>query len=181
MLGLTLVCSTVFADMMIDTPTLGGDKARIDLDITKAQADKLVGVMAGSETLDFESLNEAIPFLQFCRQFNMGILATAALGRLFRFAPGDSMRLFSIASQWDDITLARAALLEYYQLTKKQLVEGFSHQDLGDCTTPYLLGLITVLNNCGRYAEYGDHGQACSIKVDVWQGCVRSFAPKRSV
>jgi hypothetical protein len=179
MLGLTLTCSAVFADMMTDTPKLGGDKERIELDITKAQADKLVGVMAGSETLEFVTLDEVTHFLKLCRQFSMTILATAALGRLFKFAPGNPMRLFSIASQWDDITLAKAALLEYDKLSRKQLTEGFPHKDLGDCTTPYLLGLIDVLNRCMRHAEPHDFGRPESINVDVWKRSVRSFAPKR--
>lgn len=70
------------------------------------------------------------------------------------------MRIFAIASQYDNVALARTALaspIVWSAGDKKFYLDNtFKLSELGDCSVPYLLALTECVYGCGLMSERGE-------------------------
>jgi hypothetical protein len=91
------------------------------------------------------------------------------------------MRIFAIASQYDNVPLARMALASapiVWSARDKNfyLDDTFKLSELGDCSVPYLLALTECVYGCGLMSQRGKTPTAPATVI--WEFEAAHFLPK---
>lgn len=102
--------STVFCDMSSDTPKLDTASNKIDFPASHGDTELLLSAMRQLQTIKVDDWPTAQRLLKVCRQFDfalVGDIIASQLGQLVDQAP---LQIFAIASQYDNLALAKMAL-----------------------------------------------------------------------
>jgi hypothetical protein len=102
---------------MLSLPrTLEDSPPKIDFPATLAETEILVRIMHQG---NFRSVRALEPWstieklLELCRRFDFAVIRQCVSSQLAPYVTMEPLKVFAIASQYDNIALARLALLEY--------------------------------------------------------------------
>jgi hypothetical protein len=162
---------------MLSLPrTLEGSPPKIDFPATLAETEILVRIMRQG---NFRSVRALEPWstiekmLDLCRQFDFAVIRQCISSQLAPYATMEPLKVFAIASQYDNIALARLALSKYRQ-PAGGAKSAFPLSELKQCTKTYLIALVRTVYTCQRDAEN-------SIPYAHWRDAVLSFEPEVEV
>lgn len=168
--------STVFCDMLTDMPKLETPSNKIDFPVPFEDTELLLGAMRKSSTIKLGikagDWFAAQRLLTICRQFDFAFVGGIIASQLTPMVSLAPLEIFSIASQYNNIALARAALASYYNVWINNPRDPFniSLPVLGECSVPYLLGFIDCIFFCRREGNL--------ITEEAWKSKASSFMPK---
>lgn len=183
---------------MLSLPGIPGDaneSNKIDFPASYSDTVLLVGAMRKSSTIKVKDWTTAQRLLKICRQYDFAFVGSSIASQLGPFVKEAPMRIFAIASQYDNVALARIALgsspIVWKERNKQFYVDNtFKLSELGDCSVPYLLALTECLYGCGLMSERGETksvirnrpvslGEAQSASMALrWESEVANFLPK---
>jgi hypothetical protein len=158
--------------MLSDTPKLETSSNKIDFPASHDDTELLLGGMRQSYMIKVKDWTTAQRLLKICRQFDFALVGGSIASQLTPFVSEAPLRIFSIASQYNNIALARAALASYDRIwfNNGSYPVDFSLATMGECSVPYLLGLADCIYHCQRSSNV--------ITQEAWKSKVSSFMPK---
>lgn len=106
--------------------------------------------------------------LELCRQFDFAVIRQC-VSQLRPYTTLEPLKVFAIASQYDNIALARLASSEYRE-PQSGPQAGFPFADLKECSKPYLIALIRAVYTCEEQLEQ-------SITFPAWRDAVLRLVP----
>lgn len=183
---------------MLSLPGIPGDvneSNKIDFPASYSNTVLLVGAMRKLSTIKVNDWSTAQRLLKICRQFDFALVGSSIASQLGPFVKEAPMRIFAIASQYDNVALARIALASapiVWSARAKEfyLDNTFKLSELGDCSVPYLLALTECVYGCGLMSERGEvthnarrrpssigETQSESMTL-IWKSEVANFLPK---
>lgn len=129
------MCSTVFSDMLSDTPKLDTSSSKIESPALHSDNEILVEAMRRWAGIQVRDWNTAERLLRICGHFDINFVGSSIASQLGPLVDAAPLKIFAIASQYNDLALARMALASSH----KQLWQSeagarihFNLQDLGD-------------------------------------------------
>lgn len=170
-----------------EIPSDVNETNKIDFPASYSDTVLLVGAMRKLSTIKITDWSTAKRLLKICRRFDFALVGSSIASQLGPLADQAPMRIFAIASQHDNVALARIALaaapIGWY--TQDNYVGNkFKLSELGDCTVPYLLALTECVYACGLMSERGNLrrktplGFMTDSMSDNWDSKVANFLPK---
>lgn len=160
--------------MLSDTPRLETASNKIDFPASHEDTELLLGAMRQSKVIEVKDWTTAQRLLKICRQFDLNLVGCGIASQLGPMVEKAPLQIFAIASQFNNLPLARMALAKYagiYGIAAHMDVM-FSLRDLGDCTVPYLLAMARCLYICDQ--------QNMCISEGEWKRAVSYFKPEVS-
>lgn len=157
---------------MLSLPrTLEGTPPKIDFPATLAETEIIVRIMRQG---NFRSVRALEPWstiekvLELCRQFDFAVIRQCLSSQLAPYATMEPLKVFAIASQYDNIALARLALMEH-RLPAGGAEEAFPLMKLKECSKPYIIALVRTTYSCRRDGP---------ITFSDWRDAVLIFQPE---
>lgn len=157
--------------MLSDTPKLETTSKKIEFPASQEDTEFLLAAMRQPNTTKAKSWPTAERLLKICRQFDFALVGSSIASQLDPLA-GCPLRMFSVASQYNNIALARTALASWDRVwsNNPHFSADLSLALSGGCSVPYLLGLLECIDLCPRKDNV--------ITQEAWKSKVSAFMPK---